>query len=264
MWSAVTHSAIGTLQQRRGLPCQDYGAYRLLDRGQIVMGAIADGAGSARYAHLGARGAVRLALHYLALRHPNRGNQRQSLDLNQPTPPSQADTQVFFTELVQSVQQRFHTYAHWKQYELRDLACTLLVFVATPHWGMGMQIGDGFIVIRQPENSWKLLIQPDKGEYLNETTFLTSPHALDALQVSPIPAPLGFICVGTDGLERVALRLKDWTPFPPFFVPLEELMQDGTTPAERKNYLKTFLNSDRLNAQTSDDKSLLLCRYQES
>lgn len=146
-------------------------------------------------------------------------------------------------------------------YSVNDLACTLLVFIATPNWISAMQIGDGFIVVHPEEEEYQLLFPPDKGEFINETTFVTSVNALNDMQVCVKPGKQRFICASTDGLERVAIQMNNWTPFPPFFKPLEEYLCETTNPEKEDEYIRNFLESDRLNAHTNDDKTLLLCLY---
>jgi len=127
-----------------------------------------------------------------------------------------------------------------------------------------MQIGDGFIVRRCQNEAPQLLFPPDKGEYINETTFVTSVNALEQMRVCVLPGEPGFICVSTDGLERLAIRASDCTPFPPFFQPLEEYLRETCEPEQEDEYIINFLDSDRLNARTDDDKTLLLCCYDDS
>src|SRR5919202_405179 len=196
-WRAVVRSSVGTRHQKQQQPCQDYGKYCILNHKDVVVGAVADGAGSAKHADVGA-----------------------------------------------------------------DLACTLLVFVATPHWLAAMQIGDGFMVVGLQGKEHQLLFQPDKGEFVNQTTFVTSAHALDEMQVNVVSGSQKFICASTDGLERVAIRMNDWTPFPPFFQPLEEYLWETPEPEQDDQYIQNFLTSERLNARTDDDKTLLLCLYE--
>lgn len=245
MWKVITRSAIGTHHQAVNLPCQDYGDYRLLSK-NILIGAIADGAGSAKNADTGAKVAVEQSLSFLQSRIPPQNffteEQAQSL----------------FGELVESVRSQLNQTATQIDGELKDLASTLLVFIATPDAIAAMQIGDGFIVTRSPEGEYELLFQPDKGEYINETTFVTSDHALEAMQVKVLPTESHFICAATDGVERVSLNLSQWQPFSPFFEPLESYLQETNDPEAEDTYLKDFLNSDRLNARTTDDKTLLL------
>ncbi len=126
------------------------------------------------------------------------------------------------------------------------------------------QIGDGFLTVRPVDGDLQLLFTPDKGEYINETTFITSSNAFEEMQVKVLEKPCSFICASTDGLEKVAINFKDWQPFPPFFNPLEEYMKETVETHEDDQYIIDFLNSERLNARTNDDKTLLLALLTES
>lgn len=89
-----------------------------------------------------------------------------------------------------------------------------------------MQIGDGFIVTRnrKPKSEYKLLFHPSKGEYANETTFVTAANALEKMQVKTLFEKQQFICAASDGLERIAINLKDLQPHPPFFKMFERAL----------------------------------------
>ncbi|MEB3122701.1 MAG: PP2C family serine/threonine-protein phosphatase, partial [Snowella sp.] len=237
MWKVITRSSIGTSHQQSNLPCQDYGRYLLLD-GNILIGAIADGAGSAKYADIGAKTTVNESLRFLEAIH---ADSVQDLPTNDPLSDEQA--QLLFSQLIESVRSRLSIVATEMEGTLSDLASTLLVFIATPHWLAGMQIGDGFMVIRDKNATYRLLFQPDKGEYINETTFVTSDHAIDTLQVKVLTEVPTFICAATDGVERVSLNLVQWMPFAPFFEPLENYLQETENPEEEDDYLNAFLNS---------------------
>ena len=140
------------------------------------------------------------------------------------------------------------------------MACTLIAFVATPNWIAAMQIGDGFLVIRLNNNQeYQLLLKPDKGEFINETKFVTSKNVLSTFNFKFLSGIPKFICASTDGLEKVAIRLSNWTPHAPFFNPLETYLEKTNNPESNKQYLEKFLNSERLNSRTNDDKTLLLC-----
>lgn len=174
---------------------------------------------------------------------------------------SQTEADKLFTKTVKKVIAELGKQAAKEDYYVNDLACTLLVFVATPEWVAAMQIGDGFIVMRSQESEYKLLFHPDKGEFVNETTFITSTNALKEMQVKVITEKQEFICASTDGLEKVAIRLSDWEPFSPFFKPLEEYLHELVSEEEEDKYLMEFLNSERLNSRIDDDKTLLLCLF---
>ena len=62
---------------------------------------------------------------------------------------------------------------------IRDFACTLLGAVIGPGTAAFAQIGDGAIVVAGDEpGSWAWMFEPQKGEYANETSFLTGEDAL--------------------------------------------------------------------------------------
>jgi hypothetical protein len=178
------------------------------------------------------------------------------------TPFTASQAQDLFAQVVTEVVRVLQQKAEIEHWALRDLSCTLLTFIATPTWVAAMQIGDGFMVISaatETASPYQLLFSPSKGEYINETCFVTSASAIDQMQVGIYPHPPQFICAATDGLERVALRLSDWSPFSPFFKPFEDCLR--LAPDQAADYLQAFLSSERLNARTDDDKTLLLCLY---
>ena len=160
---------------------------------------------------------------------------------------------------------QLNTQAQEKDCELNDFACTLLLFLAAPDWIAAMQIGDGFIVVKAPMKEYTLLFKPDKGEFANETTFVTSTNAEENLQIEWIrdfyPE---FICASTDGLERLAIRFSDWKPYEAFFLPLENYLKTTIKLEEKGGYVQDFLDSEQLNARTDDDKTLLLCLHKTS
>jgi Protein phosphatase 2C len=251
-WKAMVYSAMGTRHEQRNQPCQDYGSYRV--EGVYLLGAVADGAGSAKYSEVGAQIAVESALDAIAIQlHEHSASSYE--DMKQAAPALFAQV---FDELLSALNQATEEIGC----DLKDLGCTLLAFVAAPDWVAAMQVGDGFMVVRSGEKeSYDLLFEPDKGEFINETIFVTTDRAVESLRVCVQPSDRPFICAATDGLERVAVRLHDWYPHAPFFAPFEACLRQLPTQAERDLYLKTFLESDRLNAKTDDDKTLLACLY---
>ncbi|WP_427160530.1 PP2C family serine/threonine-protein phosphatase [Aliinostoc sp. HNIBRCY26] len=258
-WKAITRSATGTSHQSQKMPCQDYGCSRIFN--DVIVGAVADGAGSAKYADVGSKLTVETVIKCFSDINEYPENQEE-IEQNFSQPLCQAEAEKLFTKIVNGVIQELNEQASKEDYLINDLACTLLVFVATPHWLAAMQIGDGFMVVR-PEKSeeYKLLFHPDKGEFANETTFITSKNALQEMKVCVMAEEQAFICASTDGLEKVAIRLHDWTPFPPFFKPFEEYLHETPNPKEDYQYIDDFLNSERLNSRTDDDKTLLLCLW---
>jgi serine/threonine protein phosphatase PrpC len=274
-WKSIARSQIGTMHEQRDLPCQDFGSSLVLD--DLLIGAVSDGAGSAARSEIGSRIAVETAIAYLA-NLDQATTQPRSLST---WTESELDKNIrpVFVSMVQRVRQKLLERAETEACDVESLACTLLVVVATPRWLAAMQIGDGFVVMRR-SLSWReavlanelevlkhpgeyaLLFQPDKGEYANQTSFVTSSDALAQMQTTI--RSIGtktFLCIASDGLERVAIKLKDWTAFAPFFEPLEQFVKETNYPSLEDSYLMEFLRSDRLNQRTDDDKTVLLCFY---
>ncbi len=286
-WKAIARSAIGTSHEKQQLPCQDYGDYKIIN--DAIIGVVADGAGSAKYSNIGAKLAVNTVLETIteqdiatitelygshSVKETERTNSawkpwnllgKSEKNSNAAVTIVQSPTELkanqFFSEIVKQVVPALSTQAESNNYSIDDLACTLLIVVATSEGIAAMQIGDGFITVRYPEQDPQLLFPPDKGEYINETTFVTSSNALKDMKVVVQPGQPEFICASTDGLERLAIRISDWTPFTPFFQPLEQYLRETNNLEESDEYLLSFLNSERLNARTDDDKTLFLCLY---
>ena len=286
-WKAIARSATGTSHEKQQLPCQDHGDYKIIN--DAIIGVVADGAGSAKYSDIGAQLAVNTVLKTITeqdiynitgLYNGDRVNEAEKFkpfwkplslltnnnkDNEVAIAVVQSDSEQkvnrFFSKIVKQVVSALSTQAQSDDYFIDDLACTLLIVIATPDGIAAMQIGDGFITVRYPEQEPQLLFSPDKGEYVNETTFVTSTNALKDMKVVMQPGQPEFICASTDGLERLAIRISDWTPFTPFFQPLEQYLRETDNLEESDEYLLSFLNSERLNARTDDDKTLFLCLY---
>lgn len=262
-WKAIAQSVKGTSHIKSELPCQDFGSYTVVND-NIIIGAVADGAGSAKYSDVGSQLTVEATLNYLKewmLGIINKGK----VDLSKPIPLDNAKY-IFQKTLEQVLISLNRELEEVYLYSLRDLSCTLLAFVATPDWMAAMQIGDGFIVMRSqnPNSGYQLLFPPDKGEYANQTTFVTSASALSKLQVKVIPEAPKFIVAATDGLERMAIDFGKQQAHAPFFRPfekgLEKSVEENKVEEERQDVID-LLNSEQINSKTDDDKTILVGIY---
>lgn len=250
-WSLAVESFPGRRHVRNAEPCQDHGLVRTVEGrlGAGVAGAIADGAGSARFGETGARIAAAAALDALA---GWLGSRR-----TQPSPRGSAGALL---AAYDSARAAVLTEAARMNAVQEAFATTLLAFVATPDWLAALQLGDGFIVARGP-TGYELLFAPDKGEYVNETRFVTDPGSRVAVRCCFKPGPWHFIAAATDGLENVALKQPDWLPHAPFFEPFDRFVADAPPSDRLGGEIKAFLGSDRLDARTDDDRTLLLCGF---
>jgi hypothetical protein len=120
------------------------------------------------------------------------------------------------------------------------------------------QLGDGVAVAARQDGGWFLAAAPQKGEYANETHFLTQADALERLAVWVFAEPVHALAVMTDGLLRLVLDLERNTPHLPFFRPLLAFAHEVRDEDQGRAELAAFLGSDRVSARTDDDTTLVL------
>lgn len=251
-WQAINGIATGAKHLELGQPCQDWGVCEIISEGSVIIGAVSDGMGSAKHSEIGSKLAVEIAISEI-----------RSWDW-QFSLTNEQDARNFFRRILSVVKAALNKKANTSGYPVEDLACTLLVFIATSKWVAAMQVGDGLIVVRAEGEDYQLLFKPDKGEFANETTSITSSNALQEMQVCLLLINCQFICAATDGIENISLiKPENWKPSETFFQPLEQHMLSTDSLELKKQELDKFLNSEKINQSTHDDKTLILCIYQE-
>ncbi len=252
-WMAALDYRQGAAHRAAGIPCQDFGRLIQVDENTLIA-AMADGAGSAPHSHLGARAAVDAALPWLRermVRAPGQYGTVSTLSLND-----------LFDGLVEIVQSALREVANDNRLPLRDLACTLSLLAIAPNGVAAAQIGDGFIVTRLAEGDYTLLIDPDRGEYVNETCFITDPDAGAHLRLRALDGPVRFVSASTDGLTAVSLDNRNHQPHAPFFAPIDSFAQDSGSSLDMHDGIREFLASERLAQRVEDDLTLMICGWQ--
>jgi hypothetical protein len=147
----------------------------------------------------------------------------------------------------------------------RDYACTLLVAVVGDEKVSFWQIGDGAICFRKrSEEGLHFAFWPAKGEYANVTEFVTDPTAAEELQFDAGDMPIVDLAMFSDGLERLALDFNAGEVHAQFFASLFPYLY-RCSPGhllELESQMSAFLGSERVNARTDDDKTLILATRQ--
>lgn len=245
IWRKVGISSRGTSHLKTGDPCQDAHAWRELSCGTLVV-AVADGAGTAALADIGATLAVTTALETLC---------RDLIAVD----PSDPDWRNLLAGAVGSALHALEDEAAVRKAPLRDFACTLLVAVAWPgKLVAAVQIGDGAVVARERGGEAFAVTRPAPSEYLNETTFLISPGALDSASFAVWRGDLACLAALTDGLQMLALRMPGGDPHEGFFEPMFRFVAETGDPAEAAASLQGFLDSPRVRERADDDLTLFL------
>jgi hypothetical protein len=218
-----------------------------LDSQEVLVAAVADGAGSAALSQEGASLAVRLFLEEFGTAAAMRSN-LQELDL-----PFVQDWVVRLKAEIAEMAEAGRT--------PRDYACTFLGAVVGPDHAVYVQIGDGAIVASGPKPSvcdW--VFWPQHGEFANQTNFVTMDQVLDVLEFTSVPGRIEELALFSDGLERLVLNLAAETVHLPALAPIFGWLV-GTQPGaggEMSDALVAYLSSNHVNGRTDDDKTLVM------
>lgn len=239
MWHTQTAAVTGSGHQRQGMPCQDK-TWALTENGVTAI-ALADGAGSARLSHLGAKIAVQTICQTLCSRFD---------DLYGAATPAEMRMAA-----LREVRRRIWERAAELGAAAGDLACTLLAVAVRGDTYLVVHVGDG--VIGYQKNG-KLLVasQPQNGEFSNATTFVTSGDVLQKARVKRGRQPQleGFVLM-SDGCEA-ALYQKKKAAVAPLVTRLfqrAELLGEGTS-----NELLRMTLAGVISQRTRDDCSLAI------
>lgn len=244
-WKYAGASVIGTSHLKNSnAVCQDANRSVVLDGLDRLVCVVSDGAGSASRAEIGSALACE---HVLNRFHSSQGNECFSTDFAQRT--------------VAELQQSIATAAQEHGLRSRDYACTLLVAVVGPERASFWQIGDGAICFRPREHEgMRFAFWPAKGEYANVTEFVTDVNAGEELRFDEVQEQICDLALFSDGLERLALDFKAGEVHNPFFSALFPYLyrRPPGRLLDLEEQMRGFLASDRVNARTDDDKTLIL------
>lgn len=253
-WCVTFASAPGVAHLRRGAGNEDACLVASRLDGTLVL-AVADGAGSARRAAAGSRLAVERAV---------------ALAGDTPLPIDEAGWRGWLLDILAAVRSELlsATVADLRAERVpapdlrrrrHDYATTLLLCALGPRWLACLQLGDGAIVARTGRGLERLT-RPARGAHAGETTFVTSQDYLAHTQVTLRAADdVSGLALLTDGLEPLATDLASGRPFAPFFEGLFAFNAAADTPAAVKgDGLDAFLRSERIDARTHDDKTVVL------
>jgi hypothetical protein len=253
VWRLLGASVAGTSHLKTGLPCQDAHAFKSLPGGVIL--AVADGAGSAERSAEGARCAADSVLAAL------------EAALSGGWPAGTDPWRGLFSQAYSEAKANVDSLAEAAGLPARAFASTLLCAALSDEVLAVAQLGDGIAAgfspaaESTPEESagsdWFLAAEPQRGEYANETYFLSQPNALEHLDIYVYAEPVRALALMTDGLIRLVLDGQR-RPHAPFFRPLLTFAVEVETPAAGQAQLGDFLRSERVSARTDDDKTIVL------
>lgn len=255
-WKFAAVSAAGTKHQKEVGECQDASRAFWDEETCCLFLIAADGAGYARHAGLAAEEVVKLLAKLgPKLLRESKGMLEDAQRL-----------ETYALELAKLARGKLLSLAEERSNKLtlNDFATTLNLVICTPSYLVGLQVGDGFTLAITDEPTLISIFEPSKGEYANETSFLTSNESFSDLKASghlkvSVVENEGIcgLALLTDGLEHAAMKRFN-QPNAAFLLRLiEELGRSSTD--EFRQSLHTYLStSQKLQELTDDDKTLVL------
>lgn len=256
MWAAVSASVIGTSHEANGTPCQDacHVVRRKIGDEDVLLMAVADGAGSASHSQIGSSETVQHVLKLLT---------QAELDLAAINPEQ-------VRAWCQTVLEHLNTVAEREAVAIGELACTLLLAIVWKGGAVFGQIGDGAWVL---EKGGEMMVAtwPETGEFANITVFLTTRDALDLnkdggmkhLQFKRLEGPITGVAGFTDGVQALVLDYSKQVPFARFFKAMLGPLRECADETELIAPLQQMLTSEVITSRTDDDKTLVLAVWRE-
>lgn len=234
MWKVIGASVTGRSHQAAGKDCEDAADWRV--RPGLACLAVADGAGSRPMAREGAALAIRHAL-MAAVQHA----------------AGPGDPVSWLRPAFAAARDQVTALASERGHDAADYAATLAVAVLTPGVTAIGQVGDT-IVVTGHAGRYQTASSAPRGEYVNETTFITAPGAMDELRITIKPAAeVDEVFLSTDGLRfQILGDLATATPYQPFF---EDLAAYARSASATPDAVRRFLAG--LDDQSGDDKTLV-------
>ncbi|MFM6189103.1 MAG: PP2C family serine/threonine-protein phosphatase [Planktothrix sp.] len=248
-WQVISASVTGKSHEKQNIPCQDAQGYKRLSDHQLIF-AVADGAGSSKLSDLGANLAVKMAL----------------ITLEEKITMGVQDAEIlpwqdYLKAALTAAKTAIEAEAVTQETEIRELATTLILGIATPELVAVAQVGDGAIVVEDKTGNILELTIPTSGEYLNETVFLIAPNAIETAQINLWKGQPKYLAAFSDGLQMLALKMPEGKPHHPFFSPLFKFVESITDETDAKKQLMGFLRSPRVTERTDDDLTLILASF---
>ena len=237
-WMGAAASAVGRGHLERGLPCQDASGASL--DGCVATVVVSDGAGSARHSEHGAAGAVETATQVL----------RETA--------SWTDLDDVRERLLAACREKIDERADKLGCSAAELGATLAFVAVTKDACIAGNLGDG-VVVGFFEDKAEVLIKPVRGEFANETVFLTSNQASRHFRIvkKHFGAYDGF-AIMTDGAAE-SLYLRRNGSIAPALVRILSLFREYASDDVRDAIQSSAM--PLLTSRTRDDCSLAVLRH---
>lgn len=245
-WQVAAAQTCGTDHETKKKDCQDVYSLAMVSPDALII-AVADGAGSTTHGQIGASVAVNKATGQLCARLAEA-----------PEPLDEITLKDFLHDTMVAARGAVEGEATARRVSSHELSTTLILMIARREFVAVAQVGDGATVIADHLGTLTGLTVPPVAEYINETTFLTSPEAVRTMQFVFWRGCATRLAAFSDGLQLLCLQWPERLPYGPFFSPLFDFIGTGLEDLQTRHELVTFLSSEKIKRQTDDDLTLVL------
>ncbi len=231
-------------------PRRNFGKLEKLHNG-VVIGALADGAGSAASSHLGAKVSVRSGLAVL----------RADADVLSTAliGGTQSSLEDLFAKVMGTVGGAVRRAAAEENAAVSELATSLTVFFAGPFGLAAMQVGHTLLVYRARGGAYGHVFE--LADNSNDCDYVTGPDAIDYMRIGFTRGPIEFLCLASSAFEPVSLGEGDGIPAEPFFQPLDHYASGALDDGDVHLGIRKFLRTIQISREIEEDLTLALCRY---
>jgi hypothetical protein len=245
-WQLAAAQVRGPGHEARGQECQDFYRVTMARPDELII-AIADGAGSAKLAEIGATVATHQASEQLC-----------TLLSQSNSCPTEMALKAMLQSAIVAARDALEAEATLRKISSSELATTLILIVARQDFVAVGHVGDGATVIADQAGNLIGLTTPPVSDYVNETFFLTSAEPLRHMQLVVWHGRARHLAAFSDGLQWLGLRWPDRVPHQPFFRPLFDFVDNAPNQGQAGPELESFLISDKIKSRTDDDLTLIL------
>lgn len=220
----------GASHAKTGRPNEDSVYFELLPEGRGIIAAVSDGAGSAQRAKEGSR---------IAAKYATKRALRAILDEKEPLAFAVETGLLTAREAIRRRAEMIPDAL------LSDYHCTLILVAWVDDQVAAAQVGDGAAIV-ESEGVCKMLTVPQRGEYVNETFFVTEPHFRQTT-FSREASGITGLALFTDGLQKYAVDFQNRKANGEFIPQAITILRDAETndePSEVTNQLPNDVEID--------------------
>jgi hypothetical protein len=250
VWRISHASAIGQAHVNQNTECQDRFQCRTVEtpEGEVLIAAIADGAGSTTSGGRGAEIACKTFVESVADFLYARDASVKSLN------------EEFGAGWLGFARRKIVVAALKDEKTVRDYATTFLGAVVDKTSAAFYQIGDGGIVfsVAAAAPSYRFAVAPAETLYVNMTDFITDETAAQRFRFNFVEEAIEDLILFSDGIFPIAVNFQTNEPHAPFLAPMIAPLRNGADGDGLNGKLRDFLASPKINEKTDDDKTIIL------